>query len=124
MFLVSIVVLYIAYLMFRPKEGLGDIKYFREHLDAMGKMTRREKVNAIVLVLLVLYVFTTEWTGLTMELGFAIIPFLLYLPGINGAEFETALKTNFEMLSSLPAAWPLVPLLPNLGLQMNSLICA
>lgn len=116
MFLVSIVVLYIAYLMFRPKEGLGDIKYFREHLDAMGKMSRREKVNAIVLVLLVLYVFTTEWTGLTMELGFAIIPFLLYLPGIDGAEFETALKTNFEMLFFIASCMAIGTVATQLGL--------
>lgn len=51
-----------------------------------------------------------------MELGFAIIPFLLYLPGINGAEFETALKTNFEMLFFIASCMAIGTVATQLGL--------
>lgn len=98
MFIVSVGILFVAYLMYRPKEGLGDITYFRDQLAAMGSITRREKINAVVLALLIFYVFTVQWTGMPMEAGFVIIPCMLYLPGFHGATDKTVDKTNLKTI--------------------------
>lgn len=117
MFFVSLLILFVAYLMFRPKNGLGDVSYFQEHLDAMGKVSRREKVNAIVLGILVLYVFSVQWTGLSLELGFALIPFLLYLPGVRGAKDETVRGVNFGMLFFVASCMAIGTVATSLGLD-------
>lgn len=124
MLIISIGILFIAYLMYRPKDGIGDLAYFRRQLDAMGKITQREKVNIAVLTLLILYVFTVQWTGLQMELGFAIIPFLLYLPGINGATEETLDKMNWKTLFFIASCMAIGTVATQLGLaEVLSELC-
>ena len=124
LFFISIGILFIAYLMYRPKEDMGDISYFKEQLDAMGKMTRWEKVNAIVLGVLIIYVFSVQWTGLPMEIGFAVIPFFLYLPCLNGAVDKTVDKTNFKTLFFIASCMAIGTVATSLGLaEVLSNVC-
>ena len=92
LFVVSVVLLWIVSKWYKPEEDLGDITYFRKHLDALGPITRREKVNAIVLGVLLLYSFTVNLTGLDLNYGFALIPFALFLPFLNGRHAENHRK--------------------------------
>lgn len=116
LFFVSIGILFIAYLMYKPDQPLGEITYFEEQLKRMGKLTRKEKVNAIVLAILILYAFTVQWTGLPLEVGFALIPFLLFFPGISGADEKTIDKTNFKMLFFIASCMAIGTVATQLGL--------
>ncbi len=46
----------------------------------MGKISRKEVVNAVVLGVLLVYIFTISIHKLDLNLGFAVIPFILFLP--------------------------------------------
>ena len=116
LFFISVGILFIAYLMYKPDEPLGDITYFENQLRKMGKLTRREKANAIVLAILVLYAFTVQKTGLSLELGFALIPFLLFFPGIDGADNKTIDKTNFKMVFFVGSCMAIGTVAASLGL--------
>ena len=110
--------------MYKPEEPIGDVSYFEDHLKAMGKMTVDEKWNAIILGLLLLYTCTVTWTGLDLNLGFALVPFLLYLPFVKGATEKTIDKTNLQSYSLWQAAWQLVQWQLILALVISSLIFA
>lgn len=116
MFFVSLFILFIAYLMFRPKDQMPDITYFKEQLAAMGKTSRLEKVNAAVLVLMILYVFTVTWTGFPLVVGFILCPLLLFLPGINGATIKTVEQTNFKTVFFLAGCMSIGTVATSLGL--------
>ena len=98
MFFVSLFVLFIVSKWYKPEGSLGEITYFEEHLKQMGKITRREKANLAIMLLVLVYIFTVDLHKLDVNLGFAILPWLLFLPGINGADSNTFKQMNVTML--------------------------
>lgn len=98
LFFNSILILYITAKIWKPKEDLGDVSYFQEQLIKLGKFTRREKVNCFMMIFLLIYAFTTNIHGLDLNLGFAIIPWIVYLPFMNGADDHTMRKINWQMI--------------------------
>ncbi|MEE0435981.1 MAG: SLC13 family permease [Peptococcaceae bacterium] len=98
MFFVSFFLVWLASKMFKLDEPLGEVTWFKEQLTKMGPISREEKVNAIMLTILLIYVFTADFTGLDVNLGFAIIPWMVYLPFLNGAKAETVKKVDYTMV--------------------------
>lgn len=96
--IVSIILIFIISKWYKPEEPLGDITYFRERLDKMGKITARERNNAIMLITLLVYIFTTGIHGFSIDLGFAFIPWMVYLPFMKGADFDTLKYFSWEMV--------------------------
>lgn len=84
--------------MYQPKEGLGEITYFEDELKAMGSMTKREKTNGLMMTLLMVFIFTVDFHHIDINLGFALIPFLVFLPGLDGADNNTVKKFNCSMV--------------------------
>lgn len=116
LFVISLLLLWIAYKMYKPEEPIGDVSYFEDHLKAMGKMTVDEKWNAIILGLLLLYTCTVTWTGLDLNLGFALVPFLLYLPFVQGATEKTIDKTNLQILFFVASCMAIGTVATDLGM--------
>lgn len=116
LFIISVILLWVVSKWYKPEEDLGDIAYFRQHLAKMGPISRREKANAVVLGVLLLYSFTVNLTGLDLNYGFALIPFALFLPFINGATQQTVEKVNFEMLFFVAACMAIGTVATNMGL--------
>ena len=116
LFIISVILLWVVSKWYKPEEDLGDIAYFRQHLAKMGPISRREKANAVVLGVLLLYSFTVNLTGLDLNYGFALIPFALFLPFINGATQQTVEKVNFEMLFFVAACMAIGTVATQLGL--------
>lgn len=116
LFIISVILLWVVSKWYKPEEDLGDIEYFRQHLAKMGPISRREKANAVVLGVLLLYSFTVNLTGLDLNYGFALIPFALFLPFINGATQQTVEKVNFEMLFFVAACMAIGTVATNMGL--------
>ena len=96
LFFVSVFILFLTSKMFKPEEGLGEIVYFEEQLKNMGAVTRVEKANAVMLAVLLVYIFTIQIHKLDINLGFAIIPFMVYLPFVNGADSSVVTELLFK----------------------------
>ena len=63
----------------------------------MGQITRREKVNLVMLLAVLLYMFTTSIHGMDLNLGFALIPWIVYFPFVNGADHDTLKSVQWDM---------------------------
>lgn len=71
---------------------------FVRKYEALGPMSGKEK-NAIIMVLLLLgYLFSTNFTGLPAAYGFMTIPFMMFLPGIEVGDGEVLGRLNFSMV--------------------------
>ena len=98
LFFVSLLILFVISKWYKPEEDLSDITYFRDKLDEMGPMTRNEIWNIAMMALLILYIFTVSFHKFDIALGFMIIPWLVYLPGIEAASKQSLKTINFSML--------------------------
>ena len=116
LFFVSLFILFLTAKMFKPEEGLGEITYFKEQLKNMGSVTRVEKANAIMLAVLLVYIFTIQIHKLDINLGFAIIPFMVYLPFVNGADSDAVKDVNYSVILFVAACMGIGTVASNLGL--------
>lgn len=99
LFLVGVVTLFLVSKWYQPEIRLDNITYFKDELEKMGKITLFERNNIIMLVILLVLIFTVDFTGLDVNLIFGIVPFLVYLPFMKGATQKTlSVKMNFEMI--------------------------
>ena len=74
-----------------------DPKYFKEKLDAMGKVTKREKWAAVLLVAMFVYILTSPIHKLDTSFGFILFAALALLPGINVARPESLKNVDWSM---------------------------
>lgn len=116
MFVVSFIIMFIVGKMFKPEDSLGEVTYFQQQLADMGKISRREKVNAVMLCLTLLYIFTVGWHKLDVNLGFALIPWMVYLPFLDGADTKTIKSVNLEMLCFVMACMSIGTVASSLGI--------
>ncbi len=93
-----------------------EITYFQEQLAEMGKMTRKEKANIFVMALVLVYIFTVGVHKLDVNLGFALLPWLLFLPGIDGADANTFKKMNVTMLFFIAACMSIGAFASSMGM--------
>ena len=98
MFFVSLFIVWIISKWYKPDKELGEVVYFQEQLALMGKVTRKEKANILIMALVLVYIFTVGVHKMDVNLGFALLPWLLFLPGIDGADTNTFKKMNVTML--------------------------
>jgi di/tricarboxylate transporter len=86
----------------------------------MGKDRKKESLWAVCLrgsmIALVLYAFTYSIHGLDLNLGLAIIPWLVYLPFINGADEQTAARMNWQMVFFIASCMSIGTVASSLGL--------
>jgi len=64
----------------------------------MEEITKKEKVNLLALVLLLAFIFTVDLHKLEVNIGFILIPWIVYLPFLEGADFKDLKKVNFDMV--------------------------
>jgi len=123
--LIMCLILFIVSKWYKPDQEIGTLDYFKNELKAMGAVSRREKVNAVVLGILLVYIFTISITGLDLNLGFAVIPFLLFLPFVDGADTNTVFqKINWSMFFMFTAFIAIGTVASNLGIgQILSQLC-
>jgi di/tricarboxylate transporter len=74
------------------------IELFDEKYRELGKISSKEKKAVVMIVLLLVYLFTTRFTGFPAAYGFMSIPFLMFLPGIEIGDNNTIGKLNFSMI--------------------------
>ncbi len=74
-------------------KDLFDNKY-----KELGPVTIDEKKAIVMIILLLSYLFSTQFTGFPSAYGFMLIPFVMYLPGIGIGKIETLKKINFPTI--------------------------
>lgn len=69
---------------------------FKNKLKELGDMTGREKRAILLIVLLLIYLFSTHYTNLPVLYGFILIPFISFLPKMELCEAKILQKIKFE----------------------------
>ncbi len=93
-FVFTAIVLYVL----MPKVDLQAKAVFVERYQAMGKISRDEKVTSIIFIGMLLYLVTFNFHHLAPEWAFLFVPWIFFLPGINLADTETLKKMNYSLL--------------------------
>lgn len=65
--------------------------HFEEKYQSLGPISSKEKKAAVLLVILMLLLVTGPFTGISTDIGFLIIPMLMFFPGLRIAD-ESCLK--------------------------------
>lgn len=93
-----ITVVFIASKMFQPKEKIDGKEYFTAENQKLGPITSAEKKSLLVIALLFFSLITTNLHGLDAGWCFALIPPMLFLPGINVGRPEVLRSMNFGFI--------------------------
>lgn len=97
MFFVSLIILFIVSKWYKPEEYNANNEYFKLKLQKLGKMSYRERSNCIVMMILLVLIFTTGITHISIDVILGLTPLLLFLPGVNGADEKVLRQFPFEM---------------------------
>lgn len=89
---------FIASKMFKPDKPISGKAYFLAQYQAMGKMSLNEKRTAIVALVLFIFLLTGKWHGIELGWGFALIPLLLYFPGLHAGTPEDLKRVNYGFI--------------------------
>ena len=76
----------------------GGSEYFNQEYKKMGPLSKKEKKALIVVLLLMVYLFTSPIHGYPAAYGFMVAPFTLFFPGIDVGTAASAKKTNFSII--------------------------
>ncbi len=90
------------YFITKPKNTI-DIGTIKELQSALPAMTSTEKKVLTLLLLFVLYLFTSQFHGMNIFYGFVFLPILFFMPGINAGTIQDVQKINFSMVLFLAA---------------------
>lgn len=79
------------------KAEINQTDFAKEKLKELGPVTSAEKKIAIILCAMVIFLVSTQFTGLDMTLGFVGAVLLLYFPPFKIADKEVFARTNFSV---------------------------
>lgn len=100
LFLMCLLVIWLFSKIYKTKniEFDGGKEYFQNKYAELGPMSGKEKKAMVILLLLIVYLLTCPIHGLSDAYGFMLIPYLLFLPGVDVGNMETIKKTNFSII--------------------------
>lgn len=98
MFFVSIITLAVVNKLWKVDITLQSTEYFKNELQIMGQMGTVEKKTAVFLVVFFTLLVTSPWTGLDANILFALMPWILLLPGVNVATTKSVKNMNWQNL--------------------------
>lgn len=75
----------------------GGKAYFEEEYKKLGKMTTNEKKGVIYAIVIIGYLFTSQWHGFSVDYAFMFLPWLAFVPGIQLAGSETLKKLKNQV---------------------------
>lgn len=81
----------------KPKKQIDIKDYAIQEYSKLGKVSLEEKKSIIVVSLLFIFMFTSSIHGIDVGWGFALIPLLFFIPGINVGKPVDISKINFTM---------------------------
>lgn len=105
MVLYSVIMAFIASVMFKPEVEIQGKEYFKSELEKMGKMGKDEIKSLVITLFLFLFLVTGNGVLHNIEVawGFALIPCFFFLPGIDLIENRDLTKVNFGFVFFITA---------------------
>ena len=85
-------------ILMKPEKEISGKAYFQAEYEKLGKMTGDEKKCLVIAILLIVFLFTSDFHKLNPVYGFLIAPALLYFPGISVAKKEDFAGVNLSTL--------------------------
>ena len=82
----------------KPDIPISGKEYFLAERQKLGKMTVKEKKGLAISVLIILLLLTSSITGLSGEWILALVPWVMFLPGINVATEESIKGVKFPVI--------------------------
>lgn len=89
---------YIIIVLFGKNAQLNGKEYFQKEYDDMGKITADEKRVLIDVALLMAFIFTESFHQIDVLWGFAVIPFLMFFPGLKVADESDLKNVDWGMI--------------------------
>lgn len=71
---------------------------FKKKYKDLGPLSRKEKYAVLMVLVLLVYLFSSRFTNYPAAYGFMLIPILAFLPGVNIADKKITEKINFPMV--------------------------
>lgn len=93
----SIISMILLQIMFKTEDDFNSKDYFEKELKKMGAMKISEKKALILLAVLIGYAVVASIVKLPSAIGFMIIPWLAFLPGINIVDNGALKKVNYSV---------------------------
>lgn len=84
--------------VYKIRVSNGNTDTYKENLTAMGKMSSKEKKGALLAIAVVVYMASSQFTGLTMDYGLMLLPWFAFLPGINIAKRDDVRNIQWDMI--------------------------
>ncbi len=78
-------------------ENINGEDYFRQQLKEMGPVSAEEKKMSVILILMILYMISTQWTKLDATYGFVGAVLLSYFPALKIADKKVFSKVDLSV---------------------------
>ncbi len=99
----TVLMAFVVTLMFKPEKPISGKDYFQNELSAMGSMSFDEKKSLFVTLILITFLATGKLHGIDAGWGFAFIPCLFFLPGMDLVENKDLPKMNWGFIFFITA---------------------
>lgn len=117
MALFSLLMLWIMSKWYKNDKPLSSREYFQEKLKELGPITRNEKINSVVLILVIAFLLTNPFHGFEVAYGFMLIPYLVWvIPSLNSATADGALNVPWGMVFVMTGCMSIGVVASNLGI--------
>ena len=114
MIIVSLVMVLICAKWYKPEIEFGGTDYFQKEYEKLGKMSYKEKCNAIMLITIIVLLCTAGIHKVDINYVFCFIPYVLFF--IGGADPKCLKTVNYEMIFFVAACMSIGVVASSLGL--------
>lgn len=116
MFIISCVMLWLVNKIWKTNLSLQSKEYFKNELDKLGKMDKKEKKSVIFMVFFFALLISSTFIGMDANLLFALAPWVLLLPGVNVASSQSVKDMNWQNLFFIAACMSIGTVAASLGI--------
>ena len=99
----------------KPQVSVDGKAFFQKEYNALGSMSVNEKKTSAVMIVLVAFMLVAPFIHLPLDLGFIVLPWLLYFPGINVGSENAVRNINYEMVFFIIACFSIGAVAGKLG---------
>lgn len=118
--IMPVIVMFVVLKITKSKEfDMGNGKAeFLQKLQALGPVSKAEKICCVILLALIAYVLLQPLHGQNFAYGFMLLPWLLYFPQFKITTAQTLSKINFPLVFFMVACMSIGTVGVNLGLDV------
>lgn len=116
MFFVSCIVLVAIYKIWKTDYTMKSKEYFKNELEKMGKVGKAEKKAIVFMVVFFALLISGPVTGIDANLLFALMPWILLIPGVDVATSKSIRELNWQNLFFIASCMAIGTVASSMGL--------